>query len=158
MTTPMKPSAQLSKADFTAMAAIARARKENLQTMFGGASIVYGKTSAAGSAKSVVSAGKTVFENSKKLISAGGAAANAASSGGLRAQAQQLILDTVGVDQIGDLLEVITSHAFEELVKEMMPYVGIITSSYKAANAEGGRGPGAHGVRVGRVHRVRPAG
>ena len=41
----------------------------------------------------------------------------------------------MGVEQLGDLLEVITNHAFQELVKEMMPYVGIITSSMKAANA-----------------------
>jgi hypothetical protein len=135
MTSPGKPSAQLSRADFSAMAAIAKARKDNLQTMFAGATIVYGKASAAGSAKSIVSAGKTIYTNTKTLLSAGGTAANAASSGGLRAQAQQLIMDAVGVDQISDLIEVITSSALEELVKEMIPYVGIIFSSYKAANA-----------------------
>jgi len=54
MTSAAKP-APLSKADFTAMAAIAKARKENLQTMFKGATIVYGKTSAVGSAKSIAS-------------------------------------------------------------------------------------------------------
>jgi hypothetical protein len=134
MTSPVKPAAPLSRADFTAMAAIAKARKENLHAMFSGATIVYGKTSAAGTAKSIVSAGKTVYTSVKTLTSAGGAAASAASSGGLRAQAQQLILDTVGVD-LGDLLEVITNSAFEELLKEMMPYVGVLVSSYKAANA-----------------------
>ena len=136
MTSPAKPSAPLSKAEFAAMAAIAKARRENLQTMFSGATIVYGKTSAAGSAKSLLSAGKTIYTNVKTLTSAGASVASAASSGGggLRAQAQQLILDTVGVD-LGDLLEVITNNAFEELLKEMMPYVGVIVSSYKAANA-----------------------
>jgi len=134
MSSPIKPSAPLSKADFTGLAAIAKARKENLQTMFGGATIVYGKTSAAGTAKSLVSSGKTVYTSVKTLTSGASSAASAASSGGLRAQAQQLILDTVGVD-LGDLLEVITNSAFEELVKEMLPYVGILYSSYKAASA-----------------------
>ena len=135
MTSPSKPAAKLTTADFTALATIAKARKANLQDMFGGATIVYGKTSAAGSAKSVLSAGAAVYSNARKLAGPGTTAAKAASQGGLRAQAEQLILDAVGVEQLGDLLEVITNHAFQELVKEMMPYVGIITSSMKAANA-----------------------
>ena len=134
MSSPAKPSAPLSNADFTAMAAIAKARRDNLQTMFSGATIVYGKTSAAGSAKSIVSAGAKVYSSAKKLTSAGGSAASAASAGGLRAQAQQMIVEAVGVD-LGDLIEVITNSALEELIREMMPYVGIVVSSYKAANA-----------------------
>src|SRR5690242_7244458 len=101
MTSSVKPSAPLSKADFAAMAAIAKARRENLQSMFAGATIVYGKTSAAGSAKNLLSSGAKVYSSVKKLASAGaaaGSAASAASSGGLRAQAQQMILDAVGVD------------------------------------------------------------
>lgn len=131
MTSAAKP---LSSAEFAALAAIAKARRENLQSMFGGATIVYGKTSAAGSAKSLLSAGHKVGSSVKKLASTGSSAASAASSGGVRAQAQQLILETVGVD-LGDLLEVITNDALEQLVTEMMPYIGIVLSSYKAATA-----------------------
>ena len=134
MTSAAKP-APLSKADFTAMAAIAKARKENLQTMFKGATIVYGKTSAVGSAKSIASSGYKIYSSAKALASTGAAAASAASSGGFRAQAQQMIMDAVGVDQLQDLIEVITSEAVEHLVKEMLPYVGIVMSSYKAASA-----------------------
>jgi len=134
MTTPVKPSAPLSHAEFAALATIAKARRENLQSMFSGATIVYGKASAAGTTKSLLSAGKTVYTNVKQLTSAGSTAASAAASGGLRAQAQQLILDCVGVD-LGDLLEVITNNALEELIKEMMPYVGLVYSSIKAAQA-----------------------
>lgn len=135
MSSPLNSSAQLSRAEFTALATIAKARKENLRTMFGGATIVYGKMSALGSAKSVLSAGATVFKNARTLAGVGATAGKAASAGGLRAQAEKLIVDALGVDQIGDLIEVITNNAVEELVKEMMPYVGIIFSSYKAANA-----------------------
>jgi hypothetical protein len=135
MTTSLKPSTQLTAADFAAMAALAKARKDNLRTMFDGATVVYGKTSAAGAAKSVLSSGAKVYKCANQLIAPAAATAKAASSGGLRAQAEQMILDAVGVDQIGDLIEVITNHAVQELIKEMMPYVGIITSSYKAANA-----------------------
>lgn len=131
MTSPGKP---LSNAEFAAMATIAKARKDNLREMFSGATIVYGKTAAAGSAKSIVSAGGKVYSSVKTLTSTASSAASAASSGGLRAQAQQMILDAVGVD-LGDLIEVITNSALEELIKEMLPYVGIIVSSYKAANA-----------------------
>ena len=131
MTSPAKP---LSNADFAAMATIAKARRENLQAMFAGATVVYGKTSAAGAAKSIVSAGGKVYSSAKKLTSGGASAASAASSGGIRAQAQQMIVEAVGVD-LGDLIEVITNNALEELIKEMTPYVGIVLSSYKAANA-----------------------
>lgn len=134
MTSPAKPAAPLSSADFAAMAAIAKARRDNLQSMFSGATIVYGKSSAAGSAKSLLSAGGKVYSSVKTLTSAGTSAASAASSGGLREQAQQMILDAVGVD-LGDLIEVITNNALEQLIKEMMPYVGIVVSSLKAANA-----------------------
>jgi hypothetical protein len=133
MTTSVKP---LTNADFTAMAAIAAARKNNLRTMFEGATISYGKSSAAGSAKSVLTAGGKIASSVKKLASTGAdAATTAASSGGLRARAEQLIAEAVGVDQLGDLVEVITDHAVQELVQEMTPYVGIITSSIAAAKA-----------------------
>jgi hypothetical protein len=133
MTTSLKP---LGSADFKAMAAIAKARKDSLRTMFDGATISYGKMSAAGTAKSVLTAGHKIASSVKTLASAGGTtAATAASSGGLRARAEQLIVEAVGVDQLGDLVEVITDHAVQELVQEMMPYVGIITSSVAAAKA-----------------------
>jgi hypothetical protein len=135
MTSPAKPAAPLSQADFAALAAIAKARKENLRTMFAGATIVYGRTSAAGSAKSVVSSGYSIYKNAKTLASAGSAVASTASSSGLRAKAQQMIMEAVGIDQMGDLIEVITNNAVEELIKEMLPYVGIVVSSLKAANA-----------------------
>jgi hypothetical protein len=102
--------------------------------MFGGAKIVYGKVAAAGAAKGVVSAGVSVGSNVKSLISGAGTVAKAA-SGGIRGQAEELVRQAVGVDSLEDLIEIITSHAVEELVKEMMPYVGIIMSSMKAAAA-----------------------
>ena len=131
MTAAAKP---LSPAEFAALAAIAKARRENLQSMFAGATIVYGKTSAAGSAKSLLSSGHKVASSVKKLTSTGSKAASTGGSGGLRGQAQQLILETVGVD-LGDLLEVVTNDALEQLITEMTPYVGIVLSSYKAATA-----------------------
>ena len=117
------------------MGALARARQEHLHTLFTGAKVVYGKASAAGAAKSVVSAGGKVYSQTKTLIDVGKAATKAASAGGLRAHAQQLIVDAVGVESLGDLIDVITNEAVEHLVKEMMPYVGIIFSSYKAGMA-----------------------
>jgi hypothetical protein len=136
MTAPVKPSKPLSRHEFTALGTIARARRDNLRTMFAGATIVYGKVAAAGSAKSVVTAGKSVHKHAQTLITSGGASAKSvARSSGLRAQAERLVAETVGVDSLGDLIGVITNQAVEELVKEMIPYVGIITSSYKAGLA-----------------------
>ena len=136
MTSPGKPSAPLSKAEFTALATIAKARKENLQAMFKDAEIVFGRMNAAGTAKSVLSAGKSIYSSTKSLLDVGkGVTSAAVESGGLRAQAERLIAEAVGVDQLGDLIEVITGEAVQQLVKEMTPYVGILMSGYKAANA-----------------------
>ena len=132
MTSPIKPGSKpLSKDEFTALGTIARARQENLVAMFTGAEIVYGKWSKAKAVKSLGGAASEIKDNVTKLGGGGG------KSGmfGLRAQAEKLILDAVGVDQLGDLIGVITNEAVEHLVKEMIPYVGIITSSYKAASA-----------------------
>ena len=78
MTSAAKP-APLSKAEFTAMATIAKARKEHLQTMFNGATIVYGKMSAVGSTKSIATSGYKIYSAAKTLASTGTAAASAAS-------------------------------------------------------------------------------
>lgn len=128
-------SPKLSREEFTALATIAKARKENLRTMFDGAEIVYGKTAAGGTAKSLVTAGKKVHSSVKALQGGAKAAGKAAASTGLRAQAEKLVLEAVGITELGDLIEVITNEAVEQLVQEMIPYVGIVTSSYKAANA-----------------------
>ena len=132
MTTPIKPSVgkPLSKAEFTALGTIARARQENLVQMFTGASIVYGKMSKAAATANLGKAGKGIHDNAKSL---GGAVKSGGF--GIRAQAEKLITEAVGVDQLGDLIGVITNEAVERLVKEMVQYVGLITSSYKAAKA-----------------------
>jgi hypothetical protein len=132
MATSLKP---LTKADYTAMATIAKARQENLRAMFTGAEIVYGKTSAAGAAKSLLTAGHYVGSATKTLITGASSVTTVASVGSIRSHAEQLIKEAVGVDSLEDLIEVITDHAVQELVQEMMPYVGIITSSVKAGSA-----------------------
>ena len=129
---PIKPGSKpLSKDEFSALGVIARARQENLVTMFTGAEIVYGRMSKKAATEKLGGAGKQVYDSAKSL----GGAAKSKGSFGVRAQAEKLITEAVGVDQLTDLIGVITNEAVERLVKEMMPYVGIIMSSYKAAKA-----------------------
>jgi len=128
----MKPGSKpLSKDEFSALGVIARARQENLVTMFTGAEIVYGRMSKAAAAAKIGSSGKKVYDSAKSL----GGVAKSTGGFGIRAQAEQLITEAVGVDQLSDIIGVITNEAVERLIKEMMPYVGIIMSSYKAAKA-----------------------
>jgi hypothetical protein len=132
MTSPAL-SKPLSMDEFRGLATIARARQEHLITMFSGARIVYGKTAKATAAYKIGSTGKKVYSTASKLTK--GAAVAKTASGGLRAKAIELITDAVGIQDIGDLAEVIAGEAVEQLIAEMMPYVGIVVSGYKAAKA-----------------------
>ena len=129
MTTPVKPGFQRNP-ELSALGAIARAREENLQTMFAGSRVVYGALSKAQAAHGLRKHGKAVSTNAKTLKTA----ALGSSAGGPIDQARAMIAEAVGVD-MPDLVAIITSQAIEELVKEMTPYVGLFTSSAKAANA-----------------------
>jgi hypothetical protein len=128
---PVKPSAPLSKAEFTALGAIAKARQDNLATMFAGSSVVYAGAAKLKAVGALGLAGRKIYTNAKVLPSPGQLALDF----GIRAEAERLIVEAVGVVTIGDLIGAITNEAVEQLVKEMTPYVGIIHSSYKAAQA-----------------------
>lgn len=129
MTTPVKPGFQKNP-EFTALAAIANARRDNLQTMFTGARVVYGALSKAQAAHGLRKHGKAVNKHASTLKTA----AFGSGAGGPIDQARAMIAEAVGVD-MPDLIAIITSQAVEELVKEMTPYVGLFTSSAKAAMA-----------------------
>lgn len=129
MTTPAKPGFQRNP-EFTALAAIANARRDNLQTMFAGARVVYGALSKAQATHGLQKHGRAVKKHASTLKTA----AIGSGAGGPIDQARAMIVEAVGVD-MPDLVAVITSQAVEELVKEMTPYVGLFTSSGKAAMA-----------------------
>jgi hypothetical protein len=132
MPSPSKPAAPLSRAEFSALGTIARARRDNLQAMFAGSKIVYGHPSKAVAAASLAKAGKNIHSNVQKLRNGTGGAAQ--SSGGLRGQAAAMIREAVGVD-MPDLVSVITNQVVEDLIREMVPYLGIFTSASKAQAA-----------------------
>lgn len=131
MPAPVKPASKpLSKDEFMAMNAIATARRQHLQTMFGGARVVYGHVSKGTAVYNVRKHGKAVNQHATELRKA----ITGSDKPGLVAQARAMVADAVGID-MPELVGIITSEAVEELVKEMTPYVGLFTSAGKAAIA-----------------------
>lgn len=124
----------LSMDEFRALSTIARARQEHLTSMFSGSVLTYGLAAKATAVYKIGSTGKKVYSSATKLT-AGTATAATGGGGGVRAKAMEMIAELVGLDDLGDLVDVIASEAVEQLIAEMVPYVGIVRSGYKAATA-----------------------
>jgi hypothetical protein len=130
VTSPAKPSAPLSKAEFTAMGTIARARRDNLDTMFKGARVVYGKESLKELGSECQGAAKDIHEHAAKLF--GGAKSL---GGGVQARVLEVITQTVGVENFQVVVDIAGPVIASELVKQMTPWIGLIYSGGKAAQA-----------------------
>lgn len=126
----------LTPQDFAAFAAISAARRDNLRTLFTGARIQYGALSVAKVGATVAMTGNAM----RGAISEIGAAARPAvlSPGRIRAAAEALIQKCADVDNIGELVEVVGSDLVEQLIKEVMPVVGVLMSARGTAVAWAG--------------------
>lgn len=133
MTSPIKPSAPLSKAEFTALGAVAKARKDNLDLMFRGAKVVYGKDSLKELGSECKDAAQDIYENGSALF--GGAKAIAKLGGGVQAKVLEIITQTVDVENFQVIVDFAGPIVANELVKQMTPWVGLIYSGGKAAKA-----------------------
>ena len=126
-------STQLTSADFTGFAAIASARRSNLRTIFEGAHIEYGALSKAKMGVTIASAGNTIRGGVTGIVKA--TQPVLLSPGRIRAAAEALIQKCADVDNIGDVVDVIGGDLVEELLKEVMPVVGVLMSAKGAASS-----------------------
>jgi hypothetical protein len=125
----------LSKAEFAALAEIARARRQVTVNMFQGTQLKFGVTSALGTGKSLLSAGNKVRSNVTKLAKGADAATQAANDSSLHQLAEKFIVDCSGVDGVQDIVGVVTSEVTQQLIAEVMPFVGVAVSGVKLASA-----------------------
>lgn len=133
MTSPIKPASKpLSKDEFTALGVIAKARRDNLDTMFRGASVVYGKHSLNELRSECQDAAKDIYENGKQVLELGKAIKV---GGSAQAKVLQVITETVGVENIQVISDIVGPIVTNELVKQMTPWIGLIYSGGKAAKA-----------------------
>lgn len=130
------PSTPLSRAEFTALGELAKARRQLMVNMFNGTKLTFGTTSVLSSGKSLLSSGKSLKSGVSKLAKGGSTATKtAASVPGMKEAFQDFMVQCADVDGIGDVIEAIGSEALHELVSEVTPYLGVFTSAVKLAKA-----------------------
>lgn len=129
------PGNALSREEFIALGEIAKARRKLLLSMFAGTTLKFGKSDAVSTGKSLLSGGNKVKSCVSKLVSSGSKVIKAASVPGVEDAARDFIVQCADVDNIHQIVEVITSESLQHLVAEVTPFVGVVTSSVKLAKA-----------------------
>jgi hypothetical protein len=125
----------LSMAEFAALGEIARARRQMTLNMFQGTQLKFSVGGAASTGKSLLSTGNSIRSDVTKLVKGTGAATQAANPQGLNHLAQNFIVECAGVDNIQEIVGVVTSEVTKELIAEVTPFIGVAVSGAKLALA-----------------------
>ena len=132
-------SSRLGTADFKAMGVIARARKDNLKEMFTGTHLSFAKYAREKSLKNALSDATSLGSSTEKLVSGIKTGAKTASAlsqvGDLHSNATEFFQIATNLHDISDVVSAVSSDALHSMVSEVTPFIGVITSSYKAAKA-----------------------
>ena len=129
------PSKPLSMAEFKAMGELARARQQLVVNMFGGTRLKFGSAGVFSTGKSLLSSAKSVKSGVGKLAKGGSAAGKVASVPGMKEAFENFMVECADVENIHDVIEAIGGDVLHELVSEVTPYLGVVTSSVKLAKA-----------------------
>ena len=129
------PGTALSREEFIALGEIAKARRRLMVTMFTGTRLKFGKTSALSAGKNLLSRGNKVRSGVTKLASGAKSSATLASASGVQSAARDFIAQCADVDNIQEIVDVITSETLQELVAEITPFVGVVASGVKLGKA-----------------------
>jgi len=129
----------LTRADFTAMRTISKARDNNLVNMFTGTKLTFAKSARENSVKGVLSDANSVRSNVTSLVSGiktgSRVAANMPSMGAIKTHAMELIQTSMNLHDISDVVEAVTGPVLQQLVAEITPLIGVLTSSYKSVQS-----------------------
>jgi hypothetical protein len=131
----MPPNTQLTRADYVGLGQIASARRQMTVNMFTGTKLKFGSKSAAKAGKDLLSDAKDVGSNIKTVATGASAATKAVSMPAVHQAVSAFMTNCAGVDNISDIAAVITSEATKNLIAEVTPIVGVVTSSAKLAMA-----------------------
>jgi hypothetical protein len=129
------PATSLSRAEFIAMGELAKARRQLVVNMFGGTRLKFGSASVLSSGKSLLSSGKSLKSGVGKLAKGGSAASKVASVPGMKEAFENFMVECADVENLHDVIEAIGGEVLHELVSEMTPYLGVVTSTVKLAKA-----------------------
>ena len=132
-------AAALSREEFMALGELARARRMLLVNMFTGTQLKFGMASRLSSAKQLLSSGKKVVSSAEKVAgggkAAGKAAGKVASLPGMKDAVSDFIVQCADVDGIQDVIEAVSGEVLANLVAEITPILGVVTSGVKLAKA-----------------------
>jgi hypothetical protein len=129
------PTRQLTREDFTALATLAKARRDVVQGMFSGTQLKFGTMGALSTGKDLLSGGKKLHGAGNKLAQGGSSAAKLTSAPGIKAAVEGFISQCADVDGIQDVVAVIGGDAMSELLAEITPVIGVLFSAGKLAKA-----------------------
>jgi hypothetical protein len=129
------PSKPLSMGEFKAMGELARAPQQLVVNMFGGTKLKFGTSSQLSTAKQVLSTGKKIVSSGNKLGKGGKAASTVASLPGMKEAVQDFIVECADVDNIHEVIAAITGEVLANLVHEITPILGVVTSGVKLVKA-----------------------
>ncbi|HXD01435.1 MAG TPA: hypothetical protein VN048_19005 [Verrucomicrobiae bacterium] len=131
----MPPNAPLTRADYTGFAELAKARRQMTVNMFTGTKLKFGAKSAASAGKDILSAGKDVYSNIKTAATGASAATKAAINPAFRGAVSTFMSNCAGVENIEGVITLIGSEATKNLITEVTPVLGVISSAGKLAAA-----------------------
>lgn len=133
------PSHVSPSSDAAAREMLAMARLQALNTMFTGTKLKFGTKSALSAVADMAKSGKAIatgVQKAGKAAKAGSAAASTASSSpGTLSMVTDFISGCADVPGLDAVAEAIGAEALENLVAEVIPFVGIINSGRKLAQA-----------------------
>lgn len=137
MTAPGK----LSDAEFRALGVLARARQENMQGLFAGTHLAFGRNARMAVGISLLKKGKKVASQTKSLVDAAqgtgfvAPVAKAVAAPAVKEMAKQFISVCSDIHDIGDLTEVLGADVLAELTSELVPYLTVLMSGVKSVKA-----------------------
>ncbi len=127
-------ASSLTVADFAAMSELSKARRMAMQNMFCGTKLVFGNVEKVKTGKKFLSSGKKIKKSYDKVKTAthsgGGVAAQQ-----IRRQAEEFIKTCADVGDIQDVVDALTSGVLDELILEVTPFIGIMSSGIKVIKA-----------------------
>ncbi len=130
---------KLTRADFTAMRTISQARNNNLRNMFEGTNLSFGKWAREKSVKNALSDAKSVGSNIKTMVkgiqTGSTTAATMPNFGLVQQHAHELIQISMNLHDMSDVVQALTSEVLQQLVHEMVPLIGVLTSTYKSVKS-----------------------
>ena len=129
------PSKPLSMGEFKAMGELARARQQLVINMFGGTELKFGTSGKLSAAKDLLSNGKKVVSTAKKAVKGGKDVSKVVSLPGMKEAVQDFIVECADVDNIQEVIAAITGEVLANLVHEITPILGVVTSGVKLAKA-----------------------